>query len=1287
MTRNNNNSNNNSDSNNNVDIKSNEKTGDRPKNNDKEDTKKNKDFSEDFSEIKKEKEEYPLVDFSDELGESYMEYATMVILQRAIPDIRDGLKIVQRRILYSMFENNNIYDHRFRKSARIIGDISGKYHPHGETSIYDALVRITQPFSTYVPLIQGQGNFGSIDGDSPAAQRYCITGESLLLTKTGLSKIKNISDKLQQDISLEIESIKGVNIASKFFNSGKHKIITIYTRNGYKLSGSLNHPILTLNTFVLNNIVNLYWSSLENIQKDQIVFLSYNNKKFNIDLEQLMFNGINIWNETTALLFGILSQLKYKILDSNKLQVYVSSILLNDVYDLIIKVFCLDNKEKNLDKNIIGDINKEKIYIKILEPTMESVINIVDFNILKILNKYVFCNEVHNIILTASKNIISSYLYGIYFVSGEAIKSSSVFKIYIYNIASVKIHCLQTILLNFGVITKSVIKNDYFIIEINIIESIINYINHIAYIDVKLTKLYRDFIKEGFILKTNNVALEIIIKNLSIKYGLKDIKETNISEYQYLFNKEENELLLFVLRETVFCDFIEKIINNKVEEEVYSIKVDSTCHSYVANGFFNHNTEARISKFGTYLLSDLNYKVVKYQKNYDASLLEPIYLALKCPLSIINGNSGIAVGVTSYIPSHNSKEIFDVCFYMLEKEDYNTTTYEEIKHLIIGPDSNVFCVIDSSYLEQLYTTGQASIMTSSKIEYFAAEKAIHIKGLPFYIKKNTLIKSIASAVEEKTINGIINIVDFSRGDNYIIKIFLSDFSNYSSIINRLKKYTYCSHTIGCNFRYIINGKPKILPLLSILSKFFDLRFQVITDIYKKKIQKSISSIERIISLFVITQTKETYNVISKIIDSNGIEEARSKLSEMVFDVSSLYHLLPKNMQQISKNNLRLTMLQIEYLLNTAIYKVNRHNIDELKKNLQKETVLIEEYEAIINNREFIKNIIIEELQQCSKLISKKRICEVVKLEKSLSAKGMEPEINLLLFMGEKNKLIVKDQTILKLQHKGGRGKCLNIGIKIYNVLKTTSHNEIMLLTNKGRLYSCSVFDIYYQSYSINDLISFGENEYVIYINELMNLNDYHFIVITTKFGFIKKHSVKEIQKFNKNGKKIMHLLKEDEVNKVVLVKKEDNIMLFSRKGRYTTFPLNIIREFSSRDTKGVKGMKLSGEDYLQDILAINETTKYSVIINSSGYAKQIIVPKKTKNRNTVGVYCVDKRHKFSACVPILENEKSPILVATQNGRIIIFKSKIPLLNRRSKGTKIINMDSGDDVVFTTYIPI
>ncbi|MFN3422194.1 MAG: DNA gyrase subunit A, partial [Armatimonadota bacterium] len=219
-----------------------------------------------------------------ELATSYTRYAMSVIVSRALPDVRDGLKPVQRRILYAMHEQNMFPDRPREKCAAVVGEVMKKYHPHGDAPIYEALVRMAQDFTMRYPLIDGQGNFGSIDGDPPAQMRYCVTGDTLVVTDRGLVPISelgedgNFLDEGTKEIAIKVLSFAGrVNTASRWFDSGVHPTLRVRTQHGYEITGTFNHPLLVCVPDGSGRLT-FAWKTLEQLQVGDFVVIDRSEK-------------------------------------------------------------------------------------------------------------------------------------------------------------------------------------------------------------------------------------------------------------------------------------------------------------------------------------------------------------------------------------------------------------------------------------------------------------------------------------------------------------------------------------------------------------------------------------------------------------------------------------------------------------------------------------------------------------------------------------------------------------------------------------------------------------------------------------------------------------------------------------------------------------------------------------------------------------------------------------------------------------------------------------------------
>jgi DNA gyrase subunit A len=228
------------------------------------------------------------VNIDDEMRRSYLDYAMSVIIGRALPDVRDGLKPVHRRVLWAMQELGNYYNKPYKKSARVVGDCIGKYHPHGDTAAYDTIVRLAQDFSLRYPLVDGQGNFGSIDGDNAAAMRYCVVDNTLTVTDKGLQRIENISGS--EDININVLSHnQKINRASKWFDCGAQPTYRVKTTRGYEITGTSNHPLLVWET-AQDSRPHFVWKTIDTLKKGDFLVIDRSEALWtNEDIELEMY--------------------------------------------------------------------------------------------------------------------------------------------------------------------------------------------------------------------------------------------------------------------------------------------------------------------------------------------------------------------------------------------------------------------------------------------------------------------------------------------------------------------------------------------------------------------------------------------------------------------------------------------------------------------------------------------------------------------------------------------------------------------------------------------------------------------------------------------------------------------------------------------------------------------------------------------------------------------------------------------------------------------------------------
>jgi len=691
-----------------------------------------------------------------EMKSSYLDYSMSVIVGRALPDVRDGLKPVHRRILYAMNEMGMFFNKPYKKSARIVGECLGKYHPHGDTAVYDSMVRMVQPFSLRYPLINGQGNFGSIDGDSAAAMRYCITGDSLILTDKGIMPIKDISSKKETKINLKILSHTGKkNLASKFFNSGKHSIIEINSLLGYKVKGSYNHPLMCWT--LKNGSPQIEWKLLENIKKEDIILLNRNSYLFSkkdMTLNQFapkLTQGMkdielpSKMNQELAFLLGALTSEgsfhQHKIYFCNSdLHFY------NYVKDIIYNQF---KGIQLYERKISGKCLELNIYHKC----------VVDFLInIGLREEKSDKKEIPFSVLQSSKKVILEFLNALF--EGDGSVGYKIDKRHngksielTYNSKSAKlIEQLKILLLNLGIVTTKPYtdkRNGCYKLIISGYDSIKKFKDEINFFSERKKTIISNInsINPGRMSKTDFIPyLNIYLRK---KYNTEFIQKNNFDRYNNLeknynrlikvIDSKDKKLIEFILKQKYLFNKITAITKLPKKEEVFSVKVESSCHSFIANGFINHNTEARLQKIAGDMLQDIDKDTVRFVDNFDGSLKEPSVLPAKLPNLLINGSSGIAVGMATNIPPQNLSEVGNAVIATINNPDISAGGLMEY---VKGPDfptGGIIC--GTNGIRCAYENGRGKVIVRGRAdtEEKGKRERIIVTEIPYMVNKSMLI--------------------------------------------------------------------------------------------------------------------------------------------------------------------------------------------------------------------------------------------------------------------------------------------------------------------------------------------------------------------------------------------------------------------------------------------------------------------------------------------------------------------------------------------------------------------
>lgn len=1228
-------------------------------------------------------------ELSSVLDSRFTKYAFMSLEDRALPDARDGLKPSQRRVLVAMSDLNLTSTSGTEKCAKICGDTSGNYHPHGEAVVYPTLYRLAQDWVLRYPLLSGQGNFGNVDGDAPAAMRYCLTGDALI-NVGGLKQIKSISKK--EKIDLTVESIDGLNNASKWFDCGQHPVKKIQTRCKYSITGTLNHPLFVLSN--VNGIPKTDWKTLEDLNVGDFVVLKRGSEHFAkeyVSLEKFYpnkdsfresvnkFDLPNYLNENLAFVFGCL----------------ISEGTLSS-YDKI----SFTNKDKKYFKKYINCFNSALPNWSCSEykhgPCHSSDacgIFLLDFLNNLGLEKSIAKNKsVPFVILNSPKSVISSFLQALYEGDGGVcIGPKNSFEV-TYNSQSFDlIKQVQILLLQFGIVATSYFDKSRKIYKL-IIKGKNNFIKFKSEIGFFSNKKKNKL--KAAILYTTGKALS---KKDYVPYVSYFVRKNSIKNKDFLnknnFDRIENwhkhkniikesltsqnfEIISSLMRDDFYYDEVVSI-EDAGEQNVYSVKVDSKCHSFVANGFINHNTEAKLSKFGECLLSDLSQDVVPFVPNYNEKRKEPTILPALLPNLLLNGCEGIAVGWATKMLPHNLKEIVSVIKEYIKNPNI---TYEKIVKLMPGPDFPTGGkLLGQDGVLDYYKTGRGSI----KLEgiYDVKKDKIVISELPYQTSPDQFCTEIKNLVESDKLVGIADLKNLSSkktGINIVIDVAKN--GNANLILNILLKQTCLRKSMSVNSTVLIDGK--VVPeanILQLIKAFVDHRNVVLTNKFTSELAKANARIHILDGLIGILDKIE--KVVRLILDSENAEEAEKALIQKKY-VSSI---------EQAKAVLAITLRQITKLEGNNLQK-ERSNLNDRAKWLKN----------ILSSKEEMSNFIVEQQEELVKKYGDDRRTRIEASVVDIEDEDLIKNEQLIISLTGDGYVRSIPVESYRVQNRGGTGssgisKSDSNPENIFEMFESNSKSLILFFTNKGLVYQRKAYQIPIASKTgkgmhVSNLLSLDINEFVTNMITIKNLSQKGFLTIVTKNGIIKKTEISEYDTNRKTGGLTALVLSDgDEVKFACVTDGKRDVFIVTKNGQCVRYAEKIIT-IQGRSTRGSKALKLDSSDEVAQVFTLSKEDMPDIlVVTAKGFGKKTKAEeyKSLGNRNVKGYSVIKKSAlvKNGSIIGACAVEKGDsILTMTSSGKCIRIDSEdIKETGRTTTGVKIIKLEDNDNVVKITRV--
>ncbi|MBR0107148.1 MAG: DNA gyrase subunit A [Lachnospiraceae bacterium] len=676
-------------------------------------------------------------------------------------------------------------------------------------------------------------------------------------------------------------------------------------------------------------------------------------------------------------------------------------------------------------------------------------------------------------------------------------------------------------------------------------------------------------------------------------------------------------------------------------------------------------TEARLSKISMEMLSDINKDTVDFMPNFDETEREPVVLPSRFPNLLVNGTTGIAVGMATNIPPHNLREVIDAVVKIIDNiilEDRDTTI-DEVMDIIKGPDFPTGgTILGRAGIEEAYRTGRGRIRVSAvtNIEPLKGGKnRIVVTELPYMVNKAKLIEKIAELYKEKKIDGIADLMDLSDRSGMRIHIDLKKDANPNIVMNQLNKHTQLTDTFGVNMLALVDGEPKILNLLEVLEYYLKHQEEVVTRRSKYELNKAEERAHILEGLLIALDNID--EVIQIVRSSRTTQEAKERLCER-------FGLTDPQAQAIVDMRIRaLTGLEREKL--EAEYADLLDRIAELK--------------AILGDRKKLLAVIKEEILIISAKFGDDRRTQIGRDVDELADEDLIEESDVIITKTNLSYIKRMADSTFRTQGRGGKGVKGMQTIEddfITDLLMTTTHHYIIFFTNQGRAYRLKTYEIPEGSRTARgtalvNLIQLNAGEKVTTVIPVKDFSDDHYLTMATKKGLIKRTPLSEYSNIRRNGLQAISLREGDELIEVKITDNTKDILMVSRDGQCIRFHESVAR-ITGRVSYGVIGMKLKGDDEVVG-MQLDDQGDFLLIISELGKGKKTRIEEfSPQKRGGQGVKCYKENDKTGPLVGAKAvTKKEEILVITTEGTVIRMKvSGISTLGRITSGVRVIKLN-------------
>ena len=681
-------------------------------------------------------------------------------------------------------------------------------------------------------------------------------------------------------------------------------------------------------------------------------------------------------------------------------------------------------------------------------------------------------------------------------------------------------------------------------------------------------------------------------------------------------------------------------------------------------------TEARLSKISMEMLADINKDTVDFIPNFDETEKEPTVLPSRFPNLLVNGTSGIAVGMATNIPPHNLREVIDAVVKIIDNRimEDRDTDIEEIIQIIKGPDFPTGAqILGTGEIDAAYRTGRGKVKVRaiSNIEPMAnGKQRIVITELPYMVNKARLIQKIAELVKDKKIEGITALRDESSREGMRVVIELKKDANANIIMKKLYKHTQLQDTFGVIMLALVNNEPKVLNLLEMLTYYLKHQEDVVTRRTKYELNKAEERAHILEGLLIALDNIE--RVIEIIRGSKNVTEAKEKL-----------------MQEFG-----LSDAQSQAIVDMRLRALTGLERDKIENEYRELIERIAELKAILADEKKLLGVIREELLIISTKYGDDRRTAIGPDEDDITDEELIKRENTVIAMTKLG--YIKRMTVdnFRAQNRGGKGIKGMQTIEddfIEELIMTTTHHFIMFFTNLGRVYRLKAYEIpesgrTARGTAIVNLLQMLPGEHITAVIPIREFKPGRYLLMATKKGMIKKTPITDYQNIRKNGLAAITLRDEDELIEVKSTNNKKEVILVSKQGMCIRFLETDVRS-TGRTSIGVKGMNLNAGD---EVIGMQLDTQGEdlLIVSENGMGKRTSMDEFTpQNRGGKGVKCYKINDKTGNVIGVKAvNEDNEIMLISTEGIVIRLQcSDISRLSRVTSGVKLINMDTENNI--------